>query len=70
MITTVATKQNTKACIAPSGPNWPPVIISGPVISVVNRLFVFSLPDVIAPKMPFCVKFHAKCMAIGNHRLL
>jgi len=29
----------------PSGPNCPPVKISGPLIWVVKRLLVFSFPD-------------------------
>ena len=53
MITIAAIEQTNKACIDPSGPNCPPVKISGPLISVVKRLLVFSFPDVIAPKMPF-----------------
>jgi len=53
----------------PSGPNSPPVIYSGPCIFDSNKLFVFSFPDVIAPKIPDCVKFQAKCIAMGSHKL-
>ena len=49
--------QNMVACMVPSGPKTPPVINSAPEIWVLNRLLVFSLPDVIAPKMPDCTKF-------------
>ena len=62
--------QNRVACIVPSGPKAPPVINSAPEILVINRLLVFSLPDVIAPKMPDCTKFQEKCIAIGSHKLL
>ena len=60
-----ASKQNTIACIVPSGPNSPPVIKLFPVILVVRKLLVFSLPEVIAPKKPDCIKCGKK-----NHKLV
>ena len=65
-----AVKQKSVACIDPSGPNVPPVISVGPWIFVFSKLFPIEFPEVTAPKTPDCVKFHAKCIAIGNHKFL
>ncbi|MBC7509559.1 MAG: hypothetical protein H7320_12560 [Ferruginibacter sp.] len=59
-------EQSDTACIDPSGPNCPPVEVSRPLTFVVKTLLVFSYPEVIAPKIPFWLKFHAKSMAIGT----
>lgn len=51
-----------------SGPNEPPVMISGPLIFAVKMDSPASSPDTAKPKTFPWVKFHAQWMPIGNHR--
>ena len=52
----------------PSGPNAPPVINSGPWILASNKLFVFSFPEVIAPKIPDWVKFQQNVKQVAFYK--
>ena len=56
----------SNAMIDASGPNEPPVMISGPESVAVRIDSSVSPPDTANPKTFPCVKFHAQWMPIGN----
>jgi len=66
--TIVVSAQKIMACMESSGPNALPVINSGPWILASNKLFVFSFPEVIAPKIPDWVKFQQNVKQVAFYK--
>ena len=66
--TIVVSAQKIMACMESSGPNALPVINSGPWILASNQLFVFSFPEVIAPKIPDWVKFQQNVKQVAFYK--